>query len=41
MLGATVLLLVFAITGWRVNRLEGAAFLAAYAAYVAFLSGVI
>jgi len=41
MLGATVLLLVFAITGWRVNRLEGAAFLAAYAAYVAFLSGVV
>ncbi len=41
MLGATVLLLVFAITGWRVNRLEGAAFLAAYAAYMAFLSGVV
>jgi cation:H+ antiporter len=40
MLGATVLLLVFAVTGWRVNRLEGAAFLAAYALYIAVLAGV-
>ena len=37
MLGATVLLLAFAITGWRVSRLEGAFLLAAYATYLTAL----
>lgn len=41
MLGATLLLLAFAVSGWRVSRLEGAAFLAAYVAYVAVLAGVV
>ncbi|MBM9595653.1 calcium/sodium antiporter [Roseitranquillus sediminis] len=34
MLAATLLLVVFAITGWRVSRREGALFLLAYAAYI-------
>jgi cation:H+ antiporter len=37
MLGAAVLLVVFAATGWRVNRWEGMAFLAAYLTYLVFL----
>jgi cation:H+ antiporter len=37
MAGATVLLIVFSVTGWRLNRAEGAAFLAGYAAYFAWL----
>jgi cation:H+ antiporter len=37
MLGATVLLLAFAVTGWRVNRLEGGILLTAYAAYMTVL----
>jgi len=36
MLGATVLLFFFAITGWRLSRTEGVLFLAAYAAWLAF-----
>ncbi|MEC7763168.1 MAG: calcium/sodium antiporter [Pseudomonadota bacterium] len=37
MLGATIAMLVFAMTGWRVSRREGAVFLAAYALYVGVL----
>jgi cation:H+ antiporter len=37
MLGATTLLLAFAVTGWRVNRLEGALLLAGYGAYLTVL----
>jgi cation:H+ antiporter len=37
MLGATLLLVVFAATGWRVNRWEGGIFLLAYLAYLVFL----
>ncbi len=36
MLGATALLLVFALTGWRLSRLEGGMFMGAYAAYLTF-----
>ena len=35
MLAAAVLLVIFAVTGWRVSRREGAVFLAAYALYLA------
>ncbi|MGQ9368213.1 calcium/sodium antiporter [Azospirillum sp. ST 5-10] len=35
MLAAALLLVGFAVTGWRISRWEGAAFLAAYLAYVA------
>ncbi|MBI1385232.1 MAG: calcium/sodium antiporter [Rhizobiales bacterium] len=38
MLAATAALLVVAVTGWRVTRLEGGALLAAYAGYVVLLS---
>lgn len=38
MLGATAKLIVVAVTGWRVTRAEGAALLAAYAGYIAWLS---
>ena len=38
MLAASVALLLFSITGWRLNRWEGGAFLAAYAGYVAYLA---
>ena len=38
MLGSTLLLVVFAITGWRLTRWEGAVLLAAYAAYVGWLA---
>ncbi|HEY0833825.1 MAG TPA: calcium/sodium antiporter [Azospirillum sp.] len=34
MLAASLLLVLFAATGWRINRWEGAAFLAAYGAYL-------
>jgi len=34
MLATAVLLIGFTMTGWRVNRWEGAAFIAAYALYV-------
>jgi cation:H+ antiporter len=34
MLGATVLLFLFAITGWRISRVEGGLFLGAYAAWL-------
>ncbi|WP_029009360.1 calcium/sodium antiporter [Azospirillum halopraeferens] len=34
MLAAALLLAVFATTGWRINRWEGVAFLAGYAAYL-------
>jgi len=37
MLGATVLLLIFATSDWRLSRLEGAVFLAAYGGYIATL----
>lgn len=37
MLAATALLVVFARTGWRVGRREGAVMLALYAAYLAWL----
>jgi cation:H+ antiporter len=37
MLGVTGLLILFAITGWRLIRAEGAIFLAGYAAYIAWL----
>jgi cation:H+ antiporter len=37
MLAATAALLATAITGWRITRWEGAALLAAYAAYLALL----
>lgn len=40
MCAATLLLLVFAITGWRICRKEGAAFLVAYGAYVGYLISV-
>lgn len=34
MLGATVALIVFTLSGWRLSRLEAAAFLAAYSGYM-------
>ena len=34
MLGSTVLLVWFALTGWRISRPEGAALVLAYAAYI-------
>jgi len=37
MLGAALLLVVFAATGWRINRWEGATFLLAYLAYLVLL----
>lgn len=38
MLGATVALVAVAVTSWRIGRGEGAALLAAYVAYVAWLT---
>ena len=35
MTGAALLLVLFAVTGWRVNRWEGGVFLAAYGLYLA------
>lgn len=37
MLGATFALIIFAVSKWFLNRWEGAIFLAAYAAYLAYL----
>jgi Ca2+/Na+ antiporter len=37
MVGASVLLFVFAWSGARLNRVEGGIFLAAYVAYVTYL----
>jgi cation:H+ antiporter len=37
MFGATILLIIFAVTNWRVTRAEGAAFLTAYVAYIGYL----
>jgi cation:H+ antiporter len=39
MLAATLALLGFALTGWRVTRMEGGALLAAYALYLVVLTG--
>jgi cation:H+ antiporter len=36
MLGATVLLLWFSLTGWRLSRIEGSLFLSGYIAYLAY-----
>jgi cation:H+ antiporter len=41
MLAATVLLLVFSVTGWRVTRTEGGVLLAAYIAYVGYLVSLV
>jgi cation:H+ antiporter len=41
MLAATVLLLVFSVTGWRVTRAEGGVLLAAYIAYVGYLVSLV
>ena len=38
MLAATLLLLAFAVTGWRLCRREGAVLLACYAGYVGWLA---
>ncbi|MBK8208572.1 MAG: calcium/sodium antiporter [Rhodospirillales bacterium] len=38
MLGSAVLLVMFAMTGWRINRWEGGVFLAAYGVYIAWLA---
>ena len=37
MLAATMMLLVFSASGWRISRLEGGIFVAAYAAYLALV----
>jgi cation:H+ antiporter len=37
MVGATVLLTGFAITGWRITRVEGAALVAGYGVYLGYL----
>lgn len=38
LLGATGLLIAFTVTGWRLVRVEGAIFLAAYVAYIGYLA---
>jgi cation:H+ antiporter len=38
MLGATAALVLTAITGWRISRLEGALLLSFYVAYIALLA---
>jgi cation:H+ antiporter len=38
MLAATALLIVFTVTGWRLNRIEGGVFLGFYAAYLGALA---
>jgi cation:H+ antiporter len=38
MLGVVGILVVFAVTGWRVSRSEGLLLLAAYGAYLAWLA---
>ena len=40
MLGATVMLLLFAVSKWFVSRWEGAVFLAAYAVYLGYLARI-
>lgn len=40
MLGATVALITFSISKWSLSRWEGAAFLAAYAAYLGYLAHI-
>jgi cation:H+ antiporter len=37
MIGSAIILVVFAMTGWRIGRREGALFLSAYAAYLLVL----
>jgi len=39
MLAVALFLVGFAVTGWRVSRVEGAAFLLAYVAYVLVVLG--
>jgi cation:H+ antiporter len=39
MLGVALFLVAFAITGWRVSRVEGTAFLLGYAAYLVVVLG--
>ena len=41
MTAATVALIAVAVTGWRITRGEGAALLAAYAAYIAWLASTL
>ena len=41
MMAATLAMLVFAVTGWRLSRVEGGLFLAAYAGYVAYLASIV
>jgi cation:H+ antiporter len=38
MLAATVMLLFFSVSGWRISRVEGGFFLAAYAGYLVFVT---
>ncbi len=38
MLAATLVMLIFAVTSWRVNRIEGALFVLAYAGYIAVVA---
>lgn len=38
MLGATVLMVAFAVTGWRLSRMEGGIFLVLYLGYVLYLA---
>ncbi|MCW0183297.1 MAG: calcium/sodium antiporter [Zavarzinia sp.] len=40
LVGATLLLMVFLRTSWRLNRIEGGVFVAAYAAYLGYLASV-
>ena len=39
MLGVALFLVAFAVTGWRVSRAEGTAFLLGYAAYLLVVPG--
>jgi cation:H+ antiporter len=41
MLGATMMLLLFAITNWRISRREGAILLMGYLAYLGFLASTV
>lgn len=41
MLGSALLLVAFAVTGWRISRWEGGVFLAGYAAYLVIVFGVL
>ena len=40
MLAAAVVLVVFALSGLRINRWEGGLLLAGYAAYIAYLASI-